>query len=188
MYGKHHSQESIDKMMKAQATKQVVQLNKIGELIEEFISINDVERRTGIRHLQVSHCCNHVPHYNTAGGYFWLFKTEYEELSKTLSGFEIIKYLYPEITLNVNGVNFRKDRLKWTSKIKIKGKIYNIGTFECEKDAIIARLNKEVELYGYDYAPQHHLFEQYGITIQNDLNEIEPIENLTTEETNDDCI
>lgn len=168
MYGKSHSQESIEKMMVAQETKPVVQLNKMGVLIAEFVSINDASRQTGIRHFQISRCCNHSSHYNTAGGYFWLFKTEYEELSKTLSGFDMLKFLYSDIAVNINGVNFRKDRSKWTANIKIKGKIYHIGTFENETDAIIARLQKEVEIFGYDNAPQRHLFEQYGITQQND--------------------
>lgn len=168
MYGKVHSEESIEKMREAQETKAVVQLNKNGDFVQEFVSINDAERFTGIRHLQISRCCNHVLHYNTAGGYLWLFKTEYDELSKKLSGLEIVRFLYPDVVLNINGVHFRKNRLKWVSNIKIKGKTCHIGTFENEKDAIIARFNKEIEMFGYDNAPQRHLFEQYGITQQND--------------------
>ena len=62
-----------------------------------------------------------------------------------------------------------------------------LGYFNIKEDAIKTRLEAEAKYYG-EFAPQRHLFEQYGITQQNDLSEIEPIEKLTTEETNDDCI
>ena len=62
-----------------------------------------------------------------------------------------------------------------------------LGYFNIKEDAIKTRLEAEAKYYG-EFAPQRYLFKQYGITQQNDLSEIEPIENLTTEETNDDCI
>lgn len=36
-----------------------------------FDCINDAARLTGINKKQISGCCRHVPHYNTAGGYHW---------------------------------------------------------------------------------------------------------------------
>lgn len=102
MYGKRHSEESKRKNMNSQFKKPVIQLNKKGEFISEFISINEAERCTGFRHLSISNCCNHIPHHNTCGGYFWLFKSEYEELLETLNGFEIIQYLYPKYAKKYN--------------------------------------------------------------------------------------
>ena len=102
MYGKRHSEESKRKNMNSQFKKPVIQLNKKGEFISEFISISEAERCTGFRHLSISNCCNHIPHHNTCGGYFWLFKSEYEELSETLNGFEIIQYLYPKYAKKYN--------------------------------------------------------------------------------------
>ncbi len=70
------------------------------------------------------------------------------------------------------GVCFDKRRNKWMSTLVCDKTTHYIGKFDNKDDAIRARLNKEVELYGYDNAPQRHLFEQYGITQQNDSNEI----------------
>lgn len=134
MYGKTQSEESINKNIQSQKTKKsVVQCDKQLNFITQYISINEASRKTGIPRMNISYCCHHKPHYNTAGGYIWMFKEEYDKLSKTLS----------------------------------------------RNDAIRARRNKEVEMFGYDNAPQQHLFEQCGITQQNDLTKIEPIENLT---------
>lgn len=91
-------------------------------------------------------------------------------------------------TSGVIGVSWIKDRQKWLSQIGFDNTNHRIGSFTAKEDAIKARLEAELKYFGPEFAPQRHLFEQYGITIQNDLNEIEPIENLTTEETNDDCI
>lgn len=51
---------------------------------------------------------------------------------------------------------------KWKSIITCKGTFYNLGAFENKEQAIVARLTKEKELLG-EFAPQRHLFEQYGI-------------------------
>ena len=168
MYGKHHSEESKRKNMEAQLKKEVVQLNKNGEFVAEFISINEASRCTGIPHLNISRCCRHIPHHNTAGGYFWLFKSEYDELLKMFNGFEIIQYLYPNIALNVNGVSFRNDKSKWVSRIRVNGKDLFLGYFANKDDAIRSRLEAEARYFG-EFAPQQRLFEQYGITIQNEL-------------------
>ena len=58
------------------------------------------------------------------------------------------------------GVAKRKN--KYRSRIKVNGKIINLGTYSNLEDAIIARLKAEKEYFG-DFAPQKHLFEQYGI-------------------------
>ena len=42
-----------------------------------------------------------------------------------------------------------------------------LGLFENKDDAIKARLEAEAKYYG-KFASQQHLFEQYGITPQND--------------------
>lgn len=36
-----------------------------------FSCINDAARETGVDKKQISGCCRHTPHYNTAGGYHW---------------------------------------------------------------------------------------------------------------------
>ena len=66
------------------------------------------------------------------------------------------------------GVCWDKRHSKWMSTLVYNKVKYYMGRFDNKYDAIKARLNKEVEIYGYEQAPQKHLFEQYGITQQND--------------------
>ena len=79
------------------------------------------------------------------------------------------------------GVNWEKRRNKCRSRIVVDEKEIYLGIFQNKEDAIKTRLEAEEKYYG-EFAPQRHLFEQYGITQQNDSNEIEPIENLTKNE------
>jgi hypothetical protein len=59
------------------------------------------------------------------------------------------------------GVNIVNNR--FCATIRCKDIRYNLGRFINIKDAIIARLKSEKELFG-EFAPQKHLFEKYGIT------------------------
>ena len=79
------------------------------------------------------------------------------------------------------GVNWERRRNKWRSRIVVDEKEIYLGTFQNKEDAIKARLKAEAKYYG-EFAPQRHLFEQYGITQQNDSAEIELIENLIEDE------
>lgn len=67
------------------------------------------------------------------------------------------------------GVRYRKKLDKWESYINISGKYIFLGAFLDKTDAIKARLEAEAKYYG-EFAPQRHLFEEYGIdtTPQND--------------------
>ena len=66
------------------------------------------------------------------------------------------------------GVTFHKATNQWRARISINKCRKELGSFENKEDAIRARLKAEAKYYK-DFAPQRHLFEQYGIdTIQND--------------------
>ena len=103
MFGRHHSEEARQKMSNAkkgvpigpfseehkrkisESTKNkkgkcVIQLTLNDEYIIGFISAHEAERVTGIDHSSILGCCNHKPHYKTAGGFQWMFKDEYENL------------------------------------------------------------------------------------------------------------
>jgi hypothetical protein len=60
------------------------------------------------------------------------------------------------------GIYWRKNRNKYASRITVDNKTINLGCFTNIEDAIIARLTAE-SLYFGEFAPQRHLFEQYGI-------------------------
>ena len=60
------------------------------------------------------------------------------------------------------GVSWDNSRNKWKVEIKADGKRYNIGRFSDFKEAVVARLKHEKELFR-EFSPQKHLFEIYGI-------------------------
>lgn len=62
------------------------------------------------------------------------------------------------------GVCFSKERNKWEANICYKRKHISLGRFVNKEDAIKARLKAELKYFGKDFAPQRHLFKQYGIT------------------------
>lgn len=68
--------------------------------------------------------------------------------------------LYSNNTSGVSGVSASNS--KYRSYIDMNHKRINIGTFNDKNDAIIARLKAEKEYFG-EFAPQQHLFEEYGI-------------------------
>lgn len=73
-------------------------------------------------------------------------------------------------TSGFTGVSWNKDSSKWCAQIGVDYETIYLGSFSNKDDAIKARLNAEEKYFG-KFAPQRHLFEQYGInTQQNDLN------------------
>ena len=66
------------------------------------------------------------------------------------------------------GISWSKQQQKWRAYININKKLTYLGIFIDKDDAIKARLQAEAEYYG-EFAPQKHLFKEYGIrTTQND--------------------
>lgn len=60
------------------------------------------------------------------------------------------------------GVYWNKREKKWVAALKINGKQKPLGYFLNKDDAIKARLRAEKEYFG-EFAPQRHLFKEYGI-------------------------
>lgn len=60
------------------------------------------------------------------------------------------------------GVHKNSKEDKWIAQIGVNNRTCHLCTFVSKKDAIIARLKAEKEYYG-EFAPQRHLFEEYGI-------------------------
>lgn len=67
-------------------------------------------------------------------------------------------------TSGITGVKYRKENKKWISFLTCNKKQVLYKKFDSKEDAIKARLKAELEYYGIDYAPQRHLFKEYGIT------------------------
>ena len=64
------------------------------------------------------------------------------------------------------GVYLNKKNNKWFSTIKIDGNTKYLGSFIDKNDAIIKRLQAEVKYFGTAFAPQRHLFTEYGVSIE----------------------
>ena len=60
--------------------KQVIQLSLNNDFIKEYRNAKDAEINTGIFATQIHNVCIHKPHYNTAGGFKWLYKEQYDLL------------------------------------------------------------------------------------------------------------
>lgn len=65
-------------------------------------------------------------------------------------------------TSKIVGVTLDKKCNCWVARIQVDGERKYLGYFSDKNDAIKARLNAEVKYYG-EFAPQKHLYEQYGI-------------------------
>lgn len=60
------------------------------------------------------------------------------------------------------GVSYSAKKQKWKAQIGANHQTKTLGYFVDKTDALIARLKAEKEAYG-EFAPQRHLFEEYGI-------------------------
>jgi len=60
------------------------------------------------------------------------------------------------------GVYFKRSNNKWVAQITVQNNQIYLGQFENKTDAIKTRLKAEVEYFG-EFAPQKHLFKEYGI-------------------------
>lgn len=65
-------------------------------------------------------------------------------------------------TSGCTGVSWNSQNKKWCARICSNGKEMYLGSFINKNDAIKVRLKAEKEICG-EFAPQRHLFEEYGI-------------------------
>lgn len=73
MYGR---QMTVEQKMKT--SKQVMQFDKDGNLINEFISIHEANSITNVCRDSISKCCKGK--FKQAGGYIWKFKEDFTEI------------------------------------------------------------------------------------------------------------
>ena len=75
------------------------------------------------------------------------------------------------------GVYWSKKDKSWYSQITINRKVIHLGYTSTKEKAIIQRLEAELQYFGKEFAPQRHLFEQYGIILTNkeDNNELQQL-------------
>ena len=54
--------------------RRVLQYNSNGDFMNEYDSIMDASRKTGVCSSNIGMCCRNRPRYHTAGGFIWKFK------------------------------------------------------------------------------------------------------------------
>lgn len=73
-YGTRNERVAV-KLTNGKCSKPVLQIDKAtNEIIAEFPSIREIQRKLGFSHAHISKCCLKKPRYNTAYGYKWQFK------------------------------------------------------------------------------------------------------------------
>ena len=65
------------------------------------------------------------------------------------------------------GVTWNKRANKWEAQLSLNHKNLHLGKFTDKEEALKARLQAELKYFGPEFAPQRHLFEEYGITQLN---------------------
>ena len=73
--------------------------------------------------------------------------------------------IYSNNTSGFIGVGWVKKYNQWRARIYIDDREKHLGCFNNKEDAIKVRLQAEVKYFG-EFAPQRHLFEQYGIVAE----------------------
>ena len=58
---------------KRKSSKSVLQFTKDGVFVNEYPSLRDAERATGVKHYYISNCCKGKKHFNSAGGFIWKY-------------------------------------------------------------------------------------------------------------------
>lgn len=69
-------------------------------------------------------------------------------------------------TSGITGVSWNTQANKWRAYIKTSEDNIYLGSFSDKNDAIIARLKAEQTYFG-EFAPQKHLYEQYGVEMDS---------------------
>ena len=78
--------------------KKVQQYDLNGNFIQEFKSISEASRQTGLDDANISACCNQKLHFHTVGGFQWKFSDNNKIITKYID-----KQLKPVIQYDING-------------------------------------------------------------------------------------
>lgn len=74
----------------------------------------------------------------------------------------------PNKSSNVTGVSWYERDQRWVAELFYGGKKVFRKYFKTEQEAIVARLQEEVKYIDPKFAPNRHLYEEYGIIPDND--------------------
>lgn len=78
-WASHRDKDVLEKMWESNRVP-VVQLSKEGNFIKRFNSITDAAMELNINKSNITSCCKKRHGFKTAGGYKWVYASEYDEL------------------------------------------------------------------------------------------------------------
>ncbi len=87
---KENAQHAIETGMKNGRIKAVEQVDKCGNVIQEFESASEASRKTGIYRKSICDACIGRTRSRKAGGYFWRFSEKDNKITIDLTGYETI--------------------------------------------------------------------------------------------------
>ena len=76
--GYKHTEEEIIKMRQIQNPKSVLQLDMELNVVNEWMSCSHAGKTLGFAIRGIKACCNRINRQKTIGGYYWVYKEEYE--------------------------------------------------------------------------------------------------------------
>lgn len=76
--GYKHSEEEILKMRYIQNPKAILQLDTDLNIVNEWISCSHAGKTLGFSARGIKACCNRINRQKTIGGFYWVYKEEYE--------------------------------------------------------------------------------------------------------------
>lgn len=71
-------------------------------------------------------------------------------------------------TSGFSGVTWDKRTQQWVAQIDVDKQHIALGYFHTKQDALVSRLQAELKYFGTEFAPQRHLFKEYGIIVEED--------------------
>ena len=77
----------------------------------------------------------------------------------------INKPLFKNNRSGFTGVYWSKKDKSWYAQITVNKKCIHLGYTSTKEEAIIRRLKAELKYFGSEFAPQRHLFKEYGIDV-----------------------
>lgn len=94
--GYKHTEEEILKMRKIQNPKEVLQLDMDLNIVCQWVSCAHAGKTLGLSTRGIKSCCNRQNHQKTIGGYFWVYKEEYDNNNVDWDYYLNINISYPK--------------------------------------------------------------------------------------------
>lgn len=132
--GSVNLKEDYEKIYKNANKKKVLQIDLAGNIVSEYGSISEVERKTGFLTSNISACCSGVS--KTSNGYVWVYKSDYRQ-NKDYNN-NIINLAKPKLfrkgVVCIDVVNFNYQIYESAREVERKiGLDYRTVSYKCRK-------------------------------------------------------